>query len=196
MPANAQHETAADPPDRFVFSTDTLPERDRFDAYRDGLCLHHMKVDVRRRGDDAFRARLELTEAGGIVFGRMAASPTLYERKGQLLSDGNDGALIYLARKGRLVTRQRAGEFAYGRGAGVLLRSGAECATETLTSAGVWTVSVPSHILKIISRPGREIQPRALMAGDASTRLTERASVNATRSSSTLTRSGGARDEL
>lgn len=157
--------------DRFVFSTDSLPQRDRFDAYRDGLCLHHMKVDVRRLGDVAFRARIELKEAGGIVFGAMTASPTLHDRTGSLLADGNDGAVIYLGRRGRLVARQGAGEFEYGRGAGVLLRSGAECATETLTGAEVWTVNVPSLILNGILKPGRDIKPRPLMAGDASTRL-------------------------
>ncbi len=171
MPDFASHETSAGPPDRFVFSTEALPQRDRFDAYRDGLCLQHLKVDVEKRGSDAFRAKLEFHEAGGIVIGRMAASPTLYRRKGRLLGEDDDGAVIYLGRSGRLVSRQGAVEYEYGRGSGMLIRSDAESATEVPGDVEVWTVKIPSDVLRGFLKPGREVQPRALLAGDAPTRL-------------------------
>jgi AraC-binding-like domain len=174
MSLNVQPDAASAPqnaPDRFMFSTDTLPERDRFVAYRDGLFLQHMHVDVHTRGDGAFRAKIDLADAGGIKFGAMSSSPTLYERKGHLLSDGDDGAVVYLGRSGRLVTRQGAVDCDYGRGSGIIIRSGAESATEVLSGAEVWTISVPDHVLKGFMRPGRAIEPCALEAGAASTQL-------------------------
>ena len=175
MQAHTQHETALvpllDPPDRFVFSTDLLPPRDRFDAYRDGLFLHHMKVDVHKRGKGAFRAKIELAEAGGIVLGKMAASPTLYERKGHLLGDGNDGAVLYIARSGRIVTRQGASEFEYGKGSGMICRYGEECSTDVLSDSEVWTISLPSHVLGGFMRPGQAIKARGLHSDSASTQL-------------------------
>jgi AraC-like DNA-binding protein len=80
-----------------VFSTDMLPERERFDAFLEDFARKMIRVDVVRRDDTPFHSRLRSVGLGAVNFVEAEYSPASYGRSRELLSDGNDDFLFQIS---------------------------------------------------------------------------------------------------
>ena len=79
-----------------VFSTDMLPEPNRFDAFVEEFARKIVRLDVRRLGDAPFRARLCALDLGPVICKSVDYSPSAFGRTAHLTSDGNDDFLFHI----------------------------------------------------------------------------------------------------
>jgi AraC-like DNA-binding protein len=88
-------------PDRRFFSTDSLPERDRFPAFCEEFVRRHTPLDIAPRdGGAPFRAVIEMQRAGPVEVSTHFNTSTDFLRSPHLLRDGYDGLAIALIRSG------------------------------------------------------------------------------------------------
>jgi AraC-like DNA-binding protein len=88
----------SDPPHHVsVFSTDMLPERERFDAFLEDIARKMIRVDVAPRSDAPFRSHLRSVRLGAMNFVEAKYSPASYGRSRALLCDGNDDFLFQIS---------------------------------------------------------------------------------------------------
>jgi AraC-like DNA-binding protein len=93
-------------PDRIRFSTDTLPERDRFPAFCEGMLRNIVGIDIVRLGSEPFRGALDIRRAGGVTIADILFTAANMTRDARRLSDGNDTFVIQLWKTGRASTNQ------------------------------------------------------------------------------------------
>ncbi len=86
--------------DRIVFSTDALPERDRFAFWREEYVRRHARVDVTTQDQSRFRAKIEFQRVGGIDISYIFRTPSSIVRTTDLLRDGDDTLFISLLKRG------------------------------------------------------------------------------------------------
>jgi len=86
--------------DRLFFSTDTLPERDRFPAFCEEIVRRYAILDIVPRGDGPFRGVIEMRRAGPVDVSSRFSTPTDYVRTPRLVRDGNDSVFVVLCRSG------------------------------------------------------------------------------------------------
>jgi hypothetical protein len=82
--------------DRFFFTTDALPERDRFPAFCEEIVRRYTGLDLKTDDYSRFRATLELRRAGTIAIGRNTTTPVASARTKNLVRDGDDSLLVTL----------------------------------------------------------------------------------------------------
>lgn len=86
--------------DRLFFSTDTLPERDRFPAFCEEIVRRYAAVDIVPRDDGPFRGVIEMRRAGPVDVSWRFTTPANYVRSPRLLGDGNNSVIAVLCRSG------------------------------------------------------------------------------------------------
>jgi AraC-like DNA-binding protein len=87
-------------PRQFSFSTDPLPERDRFPAFCEEVFRHVIGADIARRSPMPFRGGLDVRAAGAVVIADLSLTPTEMTRRSLHLGDGNDAIVVQLWRHG------------------------------------------------------------------------------------------------
>ena len=83
--------------DRLFFSTDTLPERDRFPAFCEEIVRRYAAVDIVPRDDGRFVASSKCGAPAQSTSWRFT-TPANYVRSPRLLGDGNDSVIAVLCR--------------------------------------------------------------------------------------------------
>ena len=73
-----------------TFSTDDLPDYERFDQFRDEFARRITRLDVRQRGDGPFHARMRSSIIGNVGFLTADYSAASYGRTADLMGDGKD----------------------------------------------------------------------------------------------------------
>ncbi len=97
---------------RSLFTTDALPERDRFEAWRALFSAHDLDADPH-----GFAGRIETTLVGSMALRVMNAAPQAPARtRSQIRRDGQDGFVLHLSRHPFHVETDR-GEVAVPAGA-------------------------------------------------------------------------------
>ncbi|HEY0265897.1 MAG TPA: hypothetical protein VGC16_04040, partial [Rhizomicrobium sp.] len=82
-------------------STDTLPARDRFDAWRDEFALRIARVDVKTPDKKAFHADIHVLPLPNITISKTRVAPCSLTRTPGLLHDGDDGLVFILCLDGQ-----------------------------------------------------------------------------------------------
>jgi AraC-like DNA-binding protein len=90
----------ADKPDRIVFNTDTLPERDRFPAFCEDMYRHIVGADIVQLGTTPFRGALDIRRAGELIIAEIATTSADMIRGSTHISDGDDSISVLLWRQG------------------------------------------------------------------------------------------------
>lgn len=91
------------------FTTDSVIEKDRFDAFREEFGDRFMRLDVHRTGQGPFRAAVDLQAFGPLGYARVSASGARYDRTKERLRDGDDSLVLNILTAGRSVLQ--VGEF-------------------------------------------------------------------------------------
>jgi AraC-like DNA-binding protein len=85
---------------RIYFNTDTLPERDRFPAFCEGMFRHIVGADIVQLGTHPFSGSLHIRRAGAVVIADLALSAVEIRRQAEHIGDGNDGIVVQFWRQG------------------------------------------------------------------------------------------------
>ncbi len=85
----------SDPPHHVsAFSTDMLPERDRFAVFLEEVARKLIRLDVVRHSDAPFYSHFRSIRLGAVNFVEARYSPARYSRSREMLADGNDDFLF------------------------------------------------------------------------------------------------------
>jgi len=87
---------------RVRFDANTLPERDRFPAFREQIFRHIVHADVMRLDDAPFRGVVDMRHAGPVKIGDISLSSADIVRDDRFISDGDDDIVIQLCKQGRI----------------------------------------------------------------------------------------------
>jgi AraC-like DNA-binding protein len=88
------------------FSTDTLPERDRFPAFCEEMFRRMLLLDVAKSDGGSFRGSVEVCRTGAVELAAVCTTSADYIRTSELIRDGKDSLFAVLPKYGQLFTTQ------------------------------------------------------------------------------------------
>jgi AraC-like DNA-binding protein len=88
------------PPDRIFFTTDALPERDRFPAFCEEILRRWLGCDIEDHGLMPFRGMLEIRRAGAVGVADIFMSAADIIRNARHTRDGSDDIFVQLWQQG------------------------------------------------------------------------------------------------
>ena len=130
-------------PDRLFFSTDSLPERDRFPAFCEEIIRRYAALDIIPRGDGLFRGVIEMRRAGPVDVSSRFTTPTDYVRSPRLVGDGNDSVFVVLCRSGGAYQSQLGYDVTLQPGNAVLCDCGYAGGIHMTTDSSFASVKAP-----------------------------------------------------
>lgn len=136
-----------------VFSTDMLPEPERYDACRDAFARQVMRLDVQRADDGPFYSRFAFVDLATAKCGSFDFSPSSYGRTRDLITDGNDDFVLLINRSAPLHESRTGAVLQAG---GAHLQDNARAAyIGTKLPGAVWNIVIPRKTLLRLA-PGAE----------------------------------------
>ena len=131
------------PPDRMFFTTDALPERDRFPAFCEEMFRRIVGCDIQEEGSVPFRGTLDIRRAAQINIANIAVTPADIIRNAKHQSDGSDDIVVQLWQQGAAHVTQGRRESPVKAREGVILdntNTGRLCVAET---SCFWVLTIP-----------------------------------------------------
>ena len=129
--------------DRFYFTTDALPARDRFPVFCEEVVRCYTGLDLRTDDQSQFHASLELRRAGAIGIGRNKTSAVQSARTKTLLRDGDDGLLVTLLASGQAAQTQRENDRILVPGDAVIGDCGYPGELNIAAESRFWNLKIP-----------------------------------------------------
>jgi AraC-like DNA-binding protein len=137
------------------FSTDDLPERDRFAIWREVLGRTMMRLDVERVPEHPFHSQAHVRALPGLVVQWGVNSGVRTQRTSELLADGNDDLVLSFQTAGVCIASQLGREVTATKG-GALMLSSADIGSATFPAKSRFTTLIlPRKALAPIA-PGLE----------------------------------------
>jgi AraC-like DNA-binding protein len=128
---------------RISFSTDALPERDRFAAYCEHMMRRIARLDIQRRDTSPFSAAIDIQQAGSVGICHIATSTSDYVRTPVLMRDGDDSLCIVLCRNGGAYQTQRDDDQSLTPGEAIVCDSGRLGSIHVTANSRFWCIKVP-----------------------------------------------------
>jgi AraC-like DNA-binding protein len=145
-------------PDRLYFSTDALPERDRFPAFCEEFVRRRTALDIVRRSETAFRGVMDLRRAGPVIVGSHFSRPIDLVRSSRLVRDGDDSLLLALCCSGIACLKQRGTERKIEPGGSFICDSGYTGEVHLTADTLLSLVRIPRAALtKLLPRAERAV---------------------------------------
>jgi AraC-like DNA-binding protein len=155
----------------FQFSTDDLPERDRFAVYRDEVVRKAFHWDVHGRDHADCRFAVSVRGFGAVQNATCDATPVIFSRGRKELEDGPDGYMLVINRMGRYHVSQSDRTAALGSGSAALLDNSRAASVEIPETGRCWSLFVDRAALTPrIARPD-EVLARKIEAENPALRL-------------------------
>ncbi|WP_284276738.1 AraC family transcriptional regulator [Mesorhizobium huakuii] len=129
------------------FSTEDLPERDRFPIWREAIGRSMLKCDMMPVGDDAFRWNATLCSLPDVTITNYVSTPFEMTRSRSQAQDGDDSFVLGVVRRGSVIARQERQEASSIAGEAMLWSN--EQSGAANFSAGIEShlVAIPRHLL-------------------------------------------------
>jgi AraC-like DNA-binding protein len=138
------------------FSTDALPERDRFPVFCEEIMRRYAALDIVPRGDGPFRGVIEMQRAGVIDVSSRFTTPMDYVRSQRFVGDGNDSLFVVLCRSGGAYQCQLGRDVKIDPGDAVLCDAGYAGGIYMTVDSWFSSVRVPrARITKLLPRINR-----------------------------------------
>jgi AraC-like DNA-binding protein len=141
---------------RLYFSTDALPERDRFPMYCEEIGRRYIGLDFRTQDQARFRAKLTLQRAGlvDIIHSSNVALDSV--RTPQLVRDGDDSLCVVLLESGSGYQIQCGNDHELAPSTGILCDAGYAGACNFINDAQFWSLRIPRRkIAELLPRVTR-----------------------------------------
>jgi AraC-like DNA-binding protein len=143
---------------RLQLSTHALPERDRFEVFRENFRQYLFQVDVANRAEGIFDGNIELLKAGSVSVSRIVAPPSLYARTRRHLSDSEDAYTLFVGRTDGPTNEQAGVSHKFQPGNGFLYNGSMPGGCEAAAPFEVWGIKVPAGRLKNGLAQGRDLK--------------------------------------
>jgi len=157
--------------DKLSFTTDALPERDRFPAFCEEIMRRYAAIDIEPRGDGLFRGVIDMQRAGSLAVSKRFSSPASYVRTPKLLSDGNDSVIAVFCRSGNVHQSQGDMPFALETGEAVLMDFACSGGFHATSESCFYTVKVPRESITRLRPDLNRLAGVRLNRDDAARRL-------------------------
>jgi AraC-like DNA-binding protein len=125
------------------FSTDALPERDRFPMYCEEVIRRIVAVDIAKREGTRFGGSIDICHAGAVEITRLTSSPASYSRTPGLVRDGRDTLFAILCLEGSVRSTQGPLEHRVEPGDGVLCDSTEIGGIAAAADTRFWALQIP-----------------------------------------------------
>jgi AraC-like DNA-binding protein len=139
--------------DRLFFSTEVLPERDRFPAFCEELVRRYTGLDMAVANPSQFRATLELQRADAIAIGRIATTPLNSARTQDLIRDGDDGLIVTMLQRGHAYQTQRDEDRDLQAGEAVICDCRYVGALNVTAESQLWNLKIPRRKIASLLPP-------------------------------------------
>ncbi len=133
--------------DRIYFTTDALPERDRFPAFCEEVARCYIGLDLTTEDQSQFRASVELRRVGTIGIGRNATSRVASARTSNLVNDGDDSLLVTLLEHGHAYQTQRHEAQRLRAGDGIISDCGYPGELNIVADSRFWNLKLPRRYI-------------------------------------------------
>jgi AraC-like DNA-binding protein len=155
----------SDPPHHVsAFSTDMLPERERFGFFLEEIARKLIRLDVARRGDAPFYARFRSARVGAVNFVEAKYSPASYGRSREMLDDGNDDFAFQICTAAPIDLDQTDRTLRHGQGA---LADNARTGYASCAAAGAGLlISLPRKTLLNLVPGAEDVTRLPTVSGD------------------------------
>jgi AraC-like DNA-binding protein len=158
-------------PDRLFFSTDTLPERDRFPVFCEEFVRRYTAVDIAPRGEGPFRGLIDLRRAGPVDISSHFTTPTDFLRSPQLVRDGDDALMIMLFESGGGYQTQQGYDLKLGPGDAVVCDNAYAGGLHVTTDSRFTSVVIPRAPMRKLLRRNDRLAGAKLDRDDVARRL-------------------------
>jgi AraC-like DNA-binding protein len=133
--------------DRFYFTTDALPERDRFPAFCEEVARCYAGLDLTTEDQSQFRASVKLRRVGAIGIGRNATSRVASARTSNLVNDGDDSLLVTLLEHGHAYQTQRGDVQTLRAGDAIISDCGYPGELNLVADSLFWNLKLPRRYI-------------------------------------------------
>ncbi|HLH89925.1 MAG TPA: helix-turn-helix domain-containing protein [Xanthobacteraceae bacterium] len=141
---------------RIRFSTDDLPEPERFPAFCEEFVRRVVALDVVRRGDAPFRGMVEMRRAGAVDLGVVVTSSADYARTPTFIRDGDDSLFAVLFTQGTAFCTQGAHRHRLEPGKAIICDSAELGGLSIKSDTRYWSVRMPrSRVSDVVPHAGR-----------------------------------------
>lgn len=153
------------------FSTDDLPEKDRFSAWSDGFVHRRMEMDFIDRSPNGLRFVLDFMPLGGVSAGTVRGTPSSFIRRPDQAKDGNDGLYMIIVRAGRFRVVQQRQSHDLAAGDAALFDNRCQNEFHSLDDGETWSISLPREALRHLVRDIDKPVERQIPAANSALRL-------------------------
>jgi AraC-like DNA-binding protein len=157
--------------DRFYFTTDALPARDRFPVFCEEVVRCYTGLDLRTEDQLQFRASVELRRAGAIGIGRNATSRVESARTASLVADGDDSLLVTLVERGHAYQTQLQGAHELRAGDAIICDCGYPGELNIVVDSRFWSLKVPRRLIASLFPPATQFAGARLEKNPMARRL-------------------------
>ena len=146
MGSSQPREAQASP--RLRLSTQALPERDRFEVFREKFSQYVYRADVTNRAEGTFEGSIDLLKAGSVAISRIAAPPSVYARTRRHASDSDEALTLFVGLTHGATIQQAGVVHEFRPGNGFLYHGTIPGGAEAVSPFGVWGIKVPVSRIK------------------------------------------------
>jgi AraC-like DNA-binding protein len=147
--------TEAKAPDRLRLSTRALPERDRFEVYRENFKQYVYQADVENRSEGKFECDIDVLKAGSVGISRIVAPPTTYARTRRHVSDSDDTLTLFVGVSQGPTIEQADICHEFRPGNGFLYHGSIPGEAEAVSPMQLWGIKVAAARIMSGLAPGR-----------------------------------------
>jgi hypothetical protein len=154
-------------PQLLRFSTEMLPERERFSAFREEFARRILTMDVIDHSAGRPRIDIAFLPLGSAAAGSLVATPAEFIRGAEHLKDGSDDFRLDIVTLGPIEYRHAASEHLYERGWGYFSDHARTMRGFGGRRGGVRNVTVKAVALKTLVTHPEDVAGRPLYSGPA-----------------------------
>ena len=146
-------------PHRLRLSTHALPERDRFEVFRENFSQYLYRADVANRTEGKFLGNIDLLKTESVGISRIVAPASVYTRTRRHLSDCNDALTLFVGLTDGPVIQQGGIAHEFRPGSGFLYHGAIPGRSDAVSPFQVWGIKVAvGHVMSGLAR-GRALKP-------------------------------------
>jgi AraC-like DNA-binding protein len=141
----------SDQPGGFYFSTDGLPERDRFPAFCEGMFRNVIRADIEKQGPEPFTGALDIHRLGVVGIADISITAATVVRHAGYISDGNDAIVAQFWRRGSAFMTQGKHESSVSVGESLTIDNVKPARFWAEGSSRFWALTIPRDSLTAAS---------------------------------------------
>jgi AraC-like DNA-binding protein len=157
--------------DQLSFTTDALPERDRFPAFCEEIMRRYAAIEIERRGDATFRGVIDMRRAGPLAVSKRLSTPANFVRTPELLGDGNDSVIAIFCRSGSVHQSQLGSALTLETGDAILMDCGYTGGFHVTSESYFYSAKVPREAISRLRPDLNRLAGMRLNRDEAARRL-------------------------